>query len=153
MERFTDLTSFLLKAKLKTYATGGEGNERNLDDGTREMSYREGNFFYRDRYFGFNPFIGQEVVWENDKVVWAMNYYGMVTDESVSAGDVYHFLQKAMQHVGAERPFRGPDEYKDGDFLYKDASEGNLSQFSGEETIFFQNKQVYLLTYRGGKVG
>jgi hypothetical protein len=148
-----EFVTFLLKAKLKTYSTGGEGSERNLDDGTREMSYREGNFFYRDRYSGFNPFIGQEVVWENDKVVWAMNYYGMVMDESVSAGDVYQFLQKAMQRVGAERPFRGPDEYAEGDYLYKDSSEGNLSQFSGEETIFFQNKQVYLLTYHGGKVG
>lgn len=148
-----EFMTFLLKAKLKTYAAGGEGNEQNLEDGTREMSYRDGNFFYRDRYFGFDPFIGEEVIWENGKVVWAMNYYGMVTDESVSAGDVYHFLQKAMQHVSAERPFRGPDEYEEGDFLYKDASEGNLSQFSGEETIFFQNKQVYLLMYHGGKVG
>ncbi|HEY3476261.1 MAG TPA: DUF5680 domain-containing protein [Anaerolineales bacterium] len=148
-----EFVSFLLTAKQKTYATGGEGNERSLDDGTREMSYREGNFFYRDRYFGFTPFIGEEVVWEDGKVVWAMNYYGMVTDESVSAGDVYRFLQKAIQRVGAERPFRGPDEYEEGDFLYKDASEGNVDQFSGEETIFFQKKQVYLLMYHGGKVG
>ena len=110
MNKTNEFVSFLLRAKQKTYATGGEGNEQNLDDGTREMSYREGNFFYRDRYFGFNPFIGEEVVWENDKVVWAMNYYGMVTDEAVSEGDIYRFLQKAMQRVGADRPFRGPDE-------------------------------------------
>ena len=110
MNKTTEFVSFLLRAKQKTYATGGEGNEQNLGDGTREMSYREGNFFYRDRYFGFNPFIGEEVVWENDKVVWAMNYYGMVTDEAVSEGDIYRFLQKAMQRVGADRPFRGPDE-------------------------------------------
>jgi hypothetical protein len=148
-----EFVAFLLRAKLKTYATGGEGNERNLDDGTREMSYREGNFFYRDRYFGFNPFIGEEVVWENGKVVWGMNYYGAVTDESVSAGDVYRFLQKAMQQIIPERPFRGSDEYEEGHFLYRDANEGNVSQFSGEETIFFQNKQVYLLAYHGGKVG
>jgi hypothetical protein len=34
-----------------------------------------------------------------------MNYYGAVTDESVTAGDVYRFLQKAMQNVTADRPF------------------------------------------------
>jgi hypothetical protein len=152
MNNTTEFVPFLLRAKAKTYATSGEGNEQSLDDGTREMSYREENFFYRDRYFGFNPFIGEEVVWENGKAVWAMNYYGMVTDESVPAGDVYHFLQKAMQRVGAERPFRGPDEYKEGEFLYRDASEGDVSQFSGEEAIFFQKKQVYLLRYHGGKV-
>ena len=149
----TEFVSFLLTAKQRTYATGGEGNERNLEDGTREMSYRESNFFYRDRYLGFNPFIGEEVVWENDKAVWAMNYYGMVTDESVPADDVYRFLQKAMQHVAAERPFRGPDQYEEGDFLYKDASEGKINQFSGEEVIFFQKKQVYVLRYHGGTVG
>jgi hypothetical protein len=148
-----EFVEFLLRAKLKTYATGGEGNERNLDDGTREMSYREGNLFYRDRYFGFNPFIGEEVVWENDKVIWAMNYYGVVTDESVSAGDVYHFLQKAMQHVTSDRPFRGPSDYREGDFRYHDESEGDLNQFSGKEIIFLQNRQVYVLTYQGGRVG
>ena len=93
MEKSMEFVSFLLKAKLKTYPTGGEGNERTLDDGTREMAFQEGNFRYRDSHFGFNPFIGEEVVWENDRVIWAMNYYGMVTDESVSAGDVYRFLQ------------------------------------------------------------
>ena len=148
-----DFISFLLKAKLKTYATRGEGNERDLEDGTREMTYQEENYLYRDRYYGFNPFVGEEVVWENGKAIWAMNYYGMVTDESVQAGDVYRFLQEAMQRITAERPFRGPDEYREGDFVYQDTSEGNLSQFSGEETIFFQKKQVYLLTYHGGTVG
>jgi hypothetical protein len=153
MEQHMEFLAFLLRAKLKTYATGGEGNERNLEDGTREMSYREGDFFYRDRYLGFNPFIGEEVVWRNGKVIWAMNYYGAVTDESISAGDVYRFLQNAMQQVTAERPFRGPNEYREGDFRYEDESEGYVNQFSGEEKIFFQDRQVYFLKYHGGKVG
>jgi hypothetical protein len=148
-----EFVEFLLRAKLKTYATGGEGNERNLEDGTREMSYREGDFFYRDRYFGFNPFIGEEVVWRNGKVIWAMNYYGAVIDEAVAAGDVYLFLQKAMQQITIERPFRGPNEYSEGDFRYQDESEGYVDQFSGEEKIFFQDRQVYFLKYHGGKVG
>jgi len=144
---------FLLKAKLRTYATGGEGAEQDLADGTREMFYREGDFFYRDRYFGFNPFIGEEVVWENDKVVWAMNYYGMVMDGSVEGAEIYGFLKKAMQRITPDRPFRGPGEYREGDFLYQDRSEGNAERFSGEEKIFFQNRQVYGLKYHGGKVG
>jgi hypothetical protein len=143
---------FLLKAKHQTYASGGEGNAPTLEDGAHEMSYREGEYVYRDRYFGFNPFIGEEVVWRDNKVVWAMNYYGMVTDESVAADDIYHFLQKALQQVSAERPFRGPHEFREGDYLYQDTSEGDVAQFSGEETIFYKNTQVYLLTYHGGKV-
>jgi hypothetical protein len=117
------------------------------------MFYREGIFFYRDRYFGFNPFIGEEVVWENDRVIWGMNYYGVVTDEAVSAGDMYHFLQKAMQQITIERPFRGPSDYLEGDFRYHDESEGDLNQFSGKEIIFLQNRQVYVLTYQGGRIG
>ena len=147
-----EFLGFLLTAKLKTYAIGGEGNERNLEDGTREMSHREGDFFYRDRYFGFNPFIGEEVVWRKGKVIWAMNYYGAVTDESILPGDVYRFLQKAMQQVSADRPFRGPNEYSEGDFRYQDESTGYINQFSGEEKIFFRDRQIYFLKYHGGKV-
>jgi hypothetical protein len=148
-----DFVTFLLKAKLRTYATGGEGSDRTLEDGTRELSYREGDFFYRDRYFGFNPFVGEEVVWEKDKVIWAMNYYGAVTDESVPSADVYKVLQRAMQRVAAKRPFRGPSEYREGDFAYHDQSEGSVDSFSGEEVIYFQGRQVYSLKYHGGKVG
>ncbi len=147
-----DFINFLLKAKLRTYATGGEGNEQDLEDGTREMSYREGDFFYRDRYFGFNPFIGEEVVWRNGRVIWGMNYYGMVTDESAQGKEIYNFLKKAVQRISAERPFRGPGEYHEEDFLYQDDSEGDVNQFSGEEKILFHGKQVYFLKYHGGKV-
>jgi hypothetical protein len=153
MENPTEFVAFLLRAKLKTYATGGEGAEQTLEDGSREMSYREGSLFYRDRYFGFSPFVGEEVVWENDQAVWAMNYYGVVTDESVAPGDIYSFLQKAMQQITSERPFRGPKEFSEGDFLYQDTSEGDAEFFAGEEAIFFQKKQVYLLKYHGGKLG
>jgi hypothetical protein len=82
-----------------------------------------------------------------------MNYYGVVTDEAISAGDVYRFLQKAMQNVTADRPFRGSGDYREGDFRYHDESEGDLNQFSGKEIIFLQDRQVYVLTYQGGKIG
>ena len=53
----------------------------------------------------------------------------------------------------AARPFRGPSEYSEGDFLYQDKSEGIVDQFSGEEKIFFRDRQIYFLKYHGGKVG
>lgn len=148
-----DFITFLLKAKLKTYSAGGQADQRDLEDGTRELTYHEEDFFYRDRYFGFNPFVGEEVVWQNGKAIWAMNYYGGVTDETVAGQDVYLFLQKAMRQVSAERPFRGPNEYQEGDFVYRDRSEGSVDSFLGGETIHFQGRQVYFLKYHGGKVG
>jgi hypothetical protein len=58
-----------------------------------------------------------------------------------------------MQQITSDRPFRGPNEYNEGDFLYQDQSNGNVDQFSGEEKIFFRDRLVYFLKYHGGKVG
>jgi len=57
-----NLNQFLVKAKINTYVLSGEGGEKILSDGSKEFEFKEGKFEYRDRYFGFNPFIGQEIV-------------------------------------------------------------------------------------------
>ena len=93
------LEQFLVKAKINAYASEGEGGEETLADGSKELTFQEGGFRYRDRYFGFDPFIGEEIVWHGDRVIWAMNYYGTVFDEVVPADQVYRFLGKAMRRV------------------------------------------------------
>ena len=148
-----ELSEFLIKAKLAGYASGGEGQERNLPDGTRELIFSEGEFSYRDRYFGYDPFVGEEVVFQNGKAIWAMNYYGGTTSAVVTPKSVYSFLQKAMKLVKAERPFRGPHLFKEKNFEYNDESDGNIDGFTGTERIFYKNEEVYRLVYHGGKVG
>lgn len=69
------LSKFLVKAKISTYASGGEEEEKVYSDGSKVFEFEEKEFKYRDRYFGYNPFIGEEIVWQNKKVVWGMNYY------------------------------------------------------------------------------
>jgi hypothetical protein len=108
------LEQFLVKAKVSAYATEGEVGEVILADGCKELTYQEGEFTYRDRYFGWNPFVGEEVVWQGNEYTWAMNYYGVVHDEGVTAGEVYAFLQLAMGQVKEDRPFRGPSSLKEG---------------------------------------
>jgi len=110
------LREFLVKAKACGYATKGESDELELADGGKELSYREGEYAYRDRYYGFNPFVGEEVVWQDGRVVWAMNYYGRITSGSISSSEVYRFLQKALREVKPDRPFRGPREFADSEF-------------------------------------
>ena len=56
------LNEFLIKAKLRGYASSGEGGETRLDNGGKVLSYKEGDYEYKDTYFGFNPFIGEEIV-------------------------------------------------------------------------------------------
>ena len=87
-----DLNNFLVKAKVYTYASEGEVNERILDDRSKELIFEQDEFKYRDRYFGFNPFIGEEVVWKNNKIIWSMNYYGKIISDIVPPKEVYKFL-------------------------------------------------------------
>lgn len=86
------LSKFLVKAKINTYASSGEGGEKILADGSKEFEFRERKFKYRDRYFGFDPFIGQEIVFQNKKIVWGMNYYGRVVSKVIPQKQVYQFL-------------------------------------------------------------
>jgi len=152
IEKFKE---FLVNAKIKTYASEREGGEKVNPDGGKELNFSKGDFKYIDRYYGFNPFIGEEIVWFNDKFIWGMNYYGTVYNHVVSADiisvkQVYTFLQEAMRQVKKERPFRGPDNFKKGDFEYIDKSEGDVDNFKGSEIIFYKGQEVYRLDYHGG---
>lgn len=93
------LVKFIIQAKINTYATVGEIGENILNDGAKELNFKKDEFKYRDRYFGSNPFIGEEIVWRDDKPIWGMNYYGSVIYDTVPAKDVYQFLKKAMQQI------------------------------------------------------
>ena len=145
-----ELAKFLVQAKVNTYASGDTEVERKLFDGCKELVYREDGLKYRDRYFGGNPFIGEEIVWSENDIVWGMNYYGTVFSDEVSAKSVYQFLQKAMRQITEDRPFRGPENFKKGDFKYVDKSNGSINMFQGIETILYKEREVYRLCYHGG---
>ncbi|MBR9692101.1 hypothetical protein GOV06_04940, partial [Candidatus Woesearchaeota archaeon] len=112
----------------------------------------ETEFKYRDIYFGFDPFSGEEIVWQNGKVIWSMNYYGGTILEIIPTKQVYEFLKKVLQQVTEERPFRGPTNFKEDDFEYIDKSEGDIDNFTGTEKIFYKGKEVYRLNYHGGLI-
>lgn len=147
-----ELNQFVAQAKIHGYASEGEGGERTLADDSKELTFQENQFKYRDRYFGFNPFIGEEVVWHDDKVIWGMNFYGMVLNEVVPAGQVYQFLQKALRQVKEDRPFRGPQWLKEQDFEYVDESKGTIESFVGVERILYKGQEIYRLHYHGGLI-
>jgi len=144
------LSTFLVKAKTFTYAKGTD--ELLLEEGGKELVFEEGAFKYRDRYYGYNPFVGEEIIWQREVVVWSMNYYGTVHETAVPAKEVYAFLRKAMRNVSKERPFRGPEHFEEGDFSYRDESKGEVSFFKGVERIFYKKREVYVLEYHGGLI-
>ena len=147
-----ELSKFLVKAKIATYASEGEANKKVLEDGAKELTFEDGEFKYRDRYYGFNPFVGEEIVWKNGKIVWSMNYYGKIVSDVVSAKEIYEFLKMAMRQVKEDKPFRGPNNFKSGDFEYIDESTGDINDFSGIEKILFKGQEIYKLIYHGGIV-
>lgn len=147
-----EFVDFLIKAKKNTYASSGEGGELKLDDGSRELIYEEEGWRYRDRYFGFNPFLGEEAVWKDGKIFWGMNYYGEITDTEVDQEQLYGFLKRALGLVSANSPYRGLDGFEEGDWAYKEKDTGSAGSFFGEEKIYLSGREVYKLVFNGGLI-
>jgi hypothetical protein len=143
-----DLADFLVEAKKRTYGSGAE--PKRLEDGSKEHRVTIDEYTYRDRYFGGNPFIGEEVVFRAGKPVWSMNYYGKTTGRTPS--EVFGFLGKALGLVEKNKPYRGPKQYSDGSWFYGMMSRGSINSFWGEEEIQYEGIRVYWLRFHGGEI-
>lgn len=152
---FSELAKFLVKAKKKTYA--GEGEEITPQRfGFKELEYKVGDWYYRDSYSGFYQAPGQEVVYFQGEPVWAMAYSGGMRkefrgDESL-AKKTFGFLKECLSRVEEKEPFRGPRGYSEGDFSYQMKIEGDINDFSGEEKIYHQGKEVFHQHFTGGAI-
>ena len=144
------LKDFLVEAKTNTYASTGEGGEKTLSDGGKKLTFEKDVFRYVDKYFGSESFIGEEVVFYEDKPVWGMNYRGGIITRTDLNKRIYSFLQESLRRVPANKPFRGPASFKHGNFKYLNQSSGDIQRFAGKEHILHRNKKVYKLDYHGG---
>lgn len=147
-----ELSSFLVAAKRATYASTGEAEERTLPDGAKELVYKAGLFRYRDRYFGFDPFLGQEIVFYDSKPVWGMNYCGRILSGRVDPEEVYKFLRVCLQEVKVSKPYRGPRSLTSDNWRYECSVEGNVEGFFGHEAILHKNRKVYELFFHGSRL-
>lgn len=147
-----NLEQFLVKAKINTYASGGEGGEKILEDGKKEFRFDDGIYAYQDQYYGHNPFIGEETVWNDGYLVWGMNYYGRSLTDDVDPVSIYSFLKDALKTVNVEMPYRGAGEFCSDKFTYINKVKGTIENFTGKEEIYFKDKLVYELFYHGGAV-
>jgi hypothetical protein len=150
------LTRFLIAAKKNTYAV--------LPDGKHQFQYESAAFKYMDGYKGLNPFMGEEMVWQNGALVWGMNYYGGLYAEDkdlVKPQEVYNFLSSALRQVPEDAPFRRPRMFKEGNFSYYNGFRGSVVGFRGEEQIkwmgartgnLIPGRPLYFLLYHGGSL-
>ena len=85
-------------------------------------------------------------VWKNGTAVYAMNYMGRVLDQRFSG----NFLKEALRATDETLPFRGPEYFKSGEFIYKTTVSGDINWFQGYEEIYCGNDKVYECFYHGG---
>ena len=48
-----------------------------------------------------------------------------------------------------DKPFRGPEEYTNGDYTFKCSVEGDFEWFQGKETITYKGELIYECFYHG----
>jgi len=143
-------TDFLIKAKKSTYANADGDSKKTLDDGSKEFVFSEGEYFYRDRYFGSDSFAGEEIVFFNNEAIWVMNYCGCILEKIINEKDVYSFLKRALMEMREEAPFRGPAEFTNNNYQYTSSFLGDVSSFVGIENIYLDKNKIYELNFHGG---
>jgi hypothetical protein len=144
---------FLARAKMATYASGDSAAKRRMEDGGIEMSFAEDGLSYRDRWYGGEPYLGEEIVFDGQGALWGMNYHGSVAPGAEHLIDgIYAFLQEALRHKDAELPLRGPAAYARGDFDYAARVRGGLGSFLGEEVIRHRGIPAYQGNFHGGLI-
>lgn len=137
--------NFLVKAKQSTYsAKKGKVAPTGLD--SHDYKYEEDEYKYHDTFVGADMFAGEETVYQDDRAIYSMNYYGRVLDELFS-GD---FLKEALMHVSADMPYRGPMLYKNGSYTYTVQVTGDYTFFNGREDIYYNDIKVYECVFHGG---
>jgi len=147
-----ELEGFIVAAKRQTYVGGGMPSP-SCRTGSHDLGWQEGAWRYLDSYFGGSDFIGQEVVWDGDEPVWAMNYYGYILNDSlIDARRAGATIKAALSAMYAEGRFLGGWTFESPHGLYEDISEGDVSHFNGHETIRCGGEIAYRLDYHGGLI-
>lgn len=147
-----ELRSFLVRAKRATFAGDGPRTS-SPEPGGREYVFADGEFRYRDRYFGWLRDIGQEIVWLGTVPRWGMNYMGgMLPGYESLTPSAFSFLKQALLLVTPDVPLRGPAHHNEGRWLYEMTCVGDLDTFQGDEAIFHQGEMVYSRRFFGGTV-
>ena len=148
-----ELADFLNEANKSAYANKDAPKAPSTRQKSEDYHFEKNGLIYHDTYFGARDFIGEEVVYKDGEPVWAMNYYGFILKPKASTKEVYSILRSALiQEYNDILPVRGPREYKEGESMYRNYSEGSLERFTGTEEIGLNGEKVYTCWYHGGSI-
>lgn len=139
------LITFLCEAKRDTYVAENKGE---IKSNVQDFSYKKGSLKYSNTCIGTEQIVGEEVLWQGDAPVWAMNYTG----REVAEGFDITFLREALRRIKEDLPYRGPRYLELGEYTYKCRVEGEFEWFVGCEKILCRGKKVYEAMFQGGVV-
>lgn len=128
------LRQFLIDANRAGYAGGDEKKWVKEPDGSTTIVFEKDAWCSHDNYFGGEPYGGRIIVRYEQKPHWMMVYYGWV-EEGIDPDNIYRVLRNALMRMPEEAPFRGPREYREGEFMYTNNWKGDIDRYSGEEQI------------------
>lgn len=142
-----ELIRFRLEANVNTYAAFmNEVESSRLD--SHDFRYDNGQYTYYDTYVGGERFAGEEAIWKEGTAIYAMNYMGRVLSDGFSG----NFLKEALRAADMKMPYRGPELYQSGEYVYKCKVTGDFSWFQGCEEIYKGDIIVYECVFHGGLV-
>jgi hypothetical protein len=142
------LKEFLCNARRNTYAASSTPIDNPRLSASIQLEFQKGDYFYRDIYFsGDKGVVGQEIIYQNLKPVWGMNYIEFKIVEMNT-----NFLKESLLKLFDKCRLGQVCEYEKRELKYQDKGEGNFEKFSGEEKIFSEGKNIYKLNYQGGLI-
>ena len=149
------IEEFLIEAKKQTYANENAPRINSSRLNSKDYEYKKNNMIYHDTYFGGTNFIGEEVIYVDNKIYWAMNYYGVTLDETLGEEAMDNALRPALMKVGEDNkiiPVRGPKEFINGEYKYTFEVQGDINYFNGIEIIYKNGIKIYELRCSGGLI-
>ncbi len=153
-----ELVKFLAKAhKEAAYGVFLKGI---IYDNTVKKTFKLDNWIFENEHLNGNPMCGEERVFYDGMMIWAMSYRVHYFTGSESGEKLVRFcLRKAMTKMDENCPLRGPEEYVTDDHLYRyeNTYDGTISDFTGEEKVFIgrqigNKNEIYFMKYIGGLV-
>jgi len=147
-----NLKNFLFTANQAGYATDNPSHEIKEKNGTTTITYSQSDWQMIDSYVGGEPFAGYTKILYQKRVIFAMAYYGKIISAKEKPANVYTFLKKALLKMPPEHPYRGPKNFREGEWRYNNEWRGEIAEFSGQEKIFHRQKEVFWTKYIGGLV-
>lgn len=142
------LKKFVAEARRNTYAGNGVPLDVPRLAGSVQFDYQKADLTYQDVYFsGKKKFAGQEIVYQNNRPVWVMHYFGEIIKDEPE-----EFLKIALTSLADRCRFGESCDFVKLEYKYQDQGKGNMESFSGQEKISKKDSAIYNLNYNGGLI-